>query len=169
MASVLNTIQYFKGAVAKKTKQIRAKPMINLIVDRSVLGQFLVTTLEGKEPVSPDAMMCVGESNDAWQQTATAMLKKYDVTSIDAEGWIVCSPNADVAVEFFIATADMFRDAESTYVCGAWGETVDGLKNLQKVRPGDAVVRDRSDYTDQWVVNAKIWRNSYTVISPADV
>ena len=36
-------------------------------------------TMEAREPVSADAMMCIGETNDAWQQSA-----------VDADGWMVC-------------------------------------------------------------------------------
>jgi hypothetical protein len=152
---ILDTTNLFRGRIAKKTKGVRAKPIVNLIVDRTVLNKFLVDTLEAREPVSADAIMCIGECNDAWQQTASSLLKKYTVESIDPDGWMVCTPKPDASVEFFEATADC-------YVRGLWGQTIDGVPNLQRAAAGDAVVRSRSDPTDMWVVARKIWRNTYT-------
>lgn len=153
--NILNTTDLFQGRIAKKTKGVRAKPIVNLIVDRTVLNKFLVDTLEAREPVSADAIMCIGESNDAWQQTATSLLKKYTVESIDPDGWMVCAPRPDASVEFFEAPADC-------QIVGLWGQTIDGVPNLQRAAAGDMVVRNRSDPTDQWVVARKIWRNTYT-------
>lgn len=157
---ILNTTDLFRGRIAKKTKGVRAKPIVNLIVDRTVLNKFLVHTLEAREPVSADAIMCIGESNDAWQQTASALLKKYTVESIDPDGWMVCMPKPESSVEFFEAPADC-------YVRGLWGQTIDGVPNLQRASKGDAIVRDRSDHKDQWVVVRKIWRNTYTELTAA--
>jgi hypothetical protein len=35
--------------VGRKTKGLRAKPMVTLLVDRTVMAKFLVDTLEAKE------------------------------------------------------------------------------------------------------------------------
>jgi hypothetical protein len=40
-----------KWNIAKKTKSIKAKPLISIMVDRNVMNKFLVDTLEGKEPL----------------------------------------------------------------------------------------------------------------------
>lgn len=162
---VLNTTTLFEGKVAKKTKGLRAKPIVNLLVDRSVLNKFLVDTLEAREPVSADAIMCIGECNDAWQQTGTSLLKKYTVESIDPEGWMVCMPRQDNSVEFFEVTPDMVSPDGSCFVVGKWGQTIDGVERLQRAVVGDMVVRSRTDTADQWVVNKKIWRNTYTELA----
>lgn len=73
--NILNT-QLLPYKVAKKTKGLRAKPMVTLLVDRTVMVKFLVDTLEAKEPVHADAMFCIGESNDAWQQSAKKLAEK---------------------------------------------------------------------------------------------
>jgi len=146
--------------VAKKTKGLRAKPMVTLLVDRTVMSKFLVDTLEAKEPVHADAMFCIGESNDAWQQSAKKLLSKYTVDAIDPEGWMVCNPKMENSVEFC-----QVNDTTG-YIQGIWGEAVLGLgSNLQRYKSGDFVVRNREDHTDTWVVDEKIFKNSYTEIT----
>lgn len=161
-------------SVAKKTKPLRAKPMVTLLVDKSVMPKFLVDTLEAKEPVSANAMFCIGESNDAWQQTPEKLLAKYTVTSIDNDGWMVCEPKPENSVEFVEVTRELLEqlgawEAYVTlghgYIQGQWGQEVEGHKNLQQFAIGDFIARNRQDVTDQWIVRRKIWMNSYTQIS----
>lgn len=162
---IIDTTTLFEGKVAKKIKGLRAKPIVNLLVDRTVLNKFLVDTLEAREPVSADAIMCIGECNDAWQQTGTALLKKYTVESIDPEGWMVCMPRPGQSVEFFEVTPDMVSPDGWCFIVGKWGRTIDGLERLQRAAVGDIVVRSRTDTADQWVVNRKIWRNTYNELA----
>ena len=146
--------------VAKKTKGLRAKPMVTLLVDRTVMSKFLVDTLEAKEPVHADAMFCIGESNDAWQQSAKKLLIKYTVDAIDPEGWMVCNPKMENSVEFC-----QVNDTTG-YIQGNWGEAVFGLgSNLQRYKSGDFIVRNREDHTDTWVVDQKIFLNSYSEVT----
>jgi len=162
-----NTLRSWR--VARKTKSLRAKPMVTLIVDRSVFAKFLVDTLEAKEPVSADTVFCIGEMNDAWQQTAKKLLSKYTVEAIDADGWMVCVPKPDNSVEFFEVQSrpgvDVENGAPYGYIIGQWGETINNRKNLQRFDGGDFIVRNREDHSDVWVVRRKIWLNSYTEIS----
>jgi len=157
--------------VAKKTKGLRAKPMVNLLVDKTVMSKFLVDTLEAKEPVHADAMFCIGESNDAWQQSAKNLLKKYTVDAIDAEGWLVCNPKAENSVEFAEITdagLDLdtsFGTAGSGWIVGQWGETINGVQNLQRFKMDDFVVRNREDHSDVWIVARKIFLNTYTELA----
>lgn len=169
--NILNT-QLLPYKVAKKTKGLRAKPMVTLLVDRAVMAKFLVDTLEAKEPVHADAMFCIGESNDAWQQSAKNLLKKYTVDAIDPDGWMVCNPKRETSVEFCEIIEDTIRVAGwnermlNGYIQGQWGETIPDLgANLQHWKLGDFIVRNRDDPTDVWVVGRKIFINSYTVIS----
>ena len=69
--------------IASKTKDITAKPLINLIVDKKVTNKFLLDTLEGKANINPNSQICIGGAGDAWQQSAENLLKKYDVIAID--------------------------------------------------------------------------------------
>ena len=148
--------------VAKKTKSLRAKPMVCLLVDSTVMSKFLVDTMEAREPVSASAMFCIGETNDAWQQTSEKLLAKYTVEEIDADGWMVCVPRPDNSVEFYEVGDGLDYDS---YIVGQWGATIEGVQNLQSLLPGDFIARNRIDTDDVWVVARKIWLNSYTEIS----
>ena len=161
--------------IAKKNKPLRAKPMVTLLVDRSIMARFLVDTLEAREPVSPDAMFCIGESNDAWQQTAKKLLDKYNVTDIDADGWMVCVPKPENSVEFFEVTVAHLRKARKVegpadgyFLQGLWGGTFGAYNHLQAVSEGDYVARNRADTVDQWVVRRRIWVNSYVAIGGSE-
>lgn len=72
--------------IATKTKPIKAKPLINLLVDRSIVNKFLIDTLEGREPLGDGVVICIGESMDAWQQMPKKLLAKYEVKGIDNDG-----------------------------------------------------------------------------------
>jgi len=150
--------------IGRKTKGLRAKPMVSLLVDRSVMSKFLVDTLEAKEPVAANTMFCIGEGNDAWQQSPAKLLKKYDVVNVDEDGWMVCTPKAENSVEFYEVPL-IPLSTEPTYVVGNWGETIDGIENLQAFEAGDCIVRNRGDSSDVWIVRRRIWLNTYTEIS----
>lgn len=161
-------------SVAKKTRPVRAKPMVNLLVSRDVMSKFLIDTLEGREPVSANALFCIGESNDAWQQTPEKLLAKYNVVNIDNEGWLMCEPKPENSVEFFEVTQsvlmqanlwDAYSTAQCGYVKGQWGETIGQTANLQRFSLGDFVARNRQDTSDQWVVRRKIWLNTYVALN----
>lgn len=147
--------------IASKTATLRAKPLITLIVDRTIASKFLVETLEAKEPVSPDALFCIGGAGDAWQQMPKKLLAKYDVTAIDADGWMVCTPKPDNSVNCIeVDPAQCAVDGSFTIV-GQWGETVNGVANVQKGTAGDFICQNRTDATDVWIVRRKLFLNTY--------
>jgi hypothetical protein len=165
MATILSTT----GAVwrrAKKTQGIRAKPIVTLVVDRSVMSKFLIDTLEGREPISTDNMFCIGAAGDAWQQSSKALLKKYDVKAVDSEGWMVCEPRPENEVEFFEFDENKHRKMSVTpgtwVIQGLWGETIDGVEKLQRIKDGDFVCRQPHEHGDQWVVHRVLFRNTYS-------
>jgi hypothetical protein len=139
----------------KKTKGLKAKPMVSLMVDKTVMSKFLLDTLEGREPLGPGAVFCIGEAGDAWQQNPKALLKKYDVLDVDGEGWMICQPKPDNEVQFYESEVEQL-------VTGHWGETIDGVPNQQRCKAGDFVLRNPEDTTDQWVVQRKLFLNTYT-------
>lgn len=150
---------------AKKTQGIKAKPIVTLLVDRSVMNKFMIDTLEGREPISSDNIFCVGGAGDPWQQSSKALLKKYDVKSIDEDGWMVCEPKPENEVEFFEFTA---ADTTSEYVLqGLWGEVIDGEPNRQRLKVGDSVCRQTYDHNDQWVVRRTLFKNTYSELGAA--
>ena len=168
--------------VATKTKNVRAKPLISIMVDRSVLSKFLIDTLEGKEPLGDGAVVCLGESNDVWQQMPKKLLQKYNVVEIDNDGWMVCEPRPDNAVlchqvgpcdiePIYYPDAsgallqpwlsDKWKDREF-YIIGQWGEdSTEGPKQFGKI--GDYICQNRDDPTDVWIVRRKIFINTYTI------
>ena len=147
-----------KWRVARKTKNILAKPMVSLMIDKTVASKFLVNTLEAREPLGDGAVFCIGEAGDAWQQMPNALLRKYDVVMIDADGWLHCKPRDDVSVEF-IELGDV-----GAHIVGKWGETIGDVHNLQSFDAGDFLLRDRVDHTDMWIVRRKLFLNTYTEI-----
>lgn len=168
--------------VASKTQPIKAKPLITLLVDRTVTSKFLVDTLEGKEPLGDGVVICVGGAGDAWQQMPKKLLAKYDVTAIDENGWMVCTPKPDNAVNCIEVTKEflhipgqlcvakppseeMYRVADF-YVVGQWGQTEPDLgKNIQYGMAGDFVCQNRTDPSDVWVVKRKLFLNTYIIKS----
>ena len=156
--TILSTSNISTWRVAKKTRPIRAKSMVNLMVDKTVASKFLVNTLEAREPLGDGAMFCIGEAGDAWQQMPKTLLRKYDIVDIDVDGWMHCKPKEDASVEFIELT-----EAEG-YIVGKWGETIDGVENLQAFVAGDFLLRDRADHTDMWIVRRKLFLNTYNEI-----
>jgi hypothetical protein len=102
-----------------------------------------------------------GESNDAWQQSAKKLLAKYTVDAIDPDGWMMCNPKQENSVEFCQIPNTVISGG---CIQGNWGETINGAPNLQRYKPGDFVVRNREDHSDTWIVDRKIFLNSYTEI-----
>ena len=162
----LEKINYDGWKVAKKTKSIKAKPLISIMIDKSVLSKFLVDTLEGKENLGDGAVICVGESNDIWQQMPKNLLKKYNVVAIDNEGWMQCEPRPDHSVECF--EIDKTFTGKDLYIEAQWGENIStpsGPAVIQRAEIGDFIVRNREDKSDVWIVRNKIFRNTYNIIS----
>lgn len=153
-------------ALATKTKSVKAKALINLLVDKSVTNKFLVDTLEGKEPLADGAVICLGEHNDIWQQMPNKLLRTYQVVDVDKEGWMICQPLPSNAVDCTAINENLVNPNEQNYIIGQYGETLpDGTTNAQKVEAGDWVCRDRTNHVDVWVVRKKIFYNTYTIKS----
>ena len=166
--------------VASKTQPLKAKPLITLLVDRQVASKFLLDTLEGREPLGDGSIVCIGGAGDAWQQTQKKLLQKYDVTEIDKDGWMICTPKPDNAVNClemskdFLASIretnaskpypdDRMENMGSFAIEGQWG-TADYPelgKNVQWGNTGDFICQNRTDPTDVWVVRRKLFLNTY--------
>jgi hypothetical protein len=163
----INTDKISKWDIATKTKPIKAKPLINLLVDKTVATKFLVDTLEGKEPCRNGAMVCVGESGDIWQQVSKKLLQKYYVTSIDDDGWMICTPKPDNEVECREVAPCFFTFGDENvtdfYIIGQWGETVGDEKNVQRGVVGDFICRNKYDESDVWIVKRKLFLNTYSI------
>lgn len=95
------------------------------------MNKFLVDTLEGKENLGDGAIICIGESNDIWQQMPKKLLQKYNVIEIDNDGWMLCEPrpeNSVFCVEItkellpIIDDVDTFISDNGFFLIGQWGE-----------------------------------------------
>lgn len=139
--------------------------MINLLVDRTVVSKFLVDTLEGKEPLGDGVVICVGEAGDAWQQMPKKLLQKYVVKEIDKDGWMVCEPLPDNAVDCVEVTEVMLGFDTDFTIIGHFGQTIDGESNIQTGTEGDFICRNQTDKTDVWVVKRKFFLNTYVIKS----
>lgn len=167
----IDTTQINNWRIASKTKNIKAKPLISLLVDRKVASKFLVDTLEGHEPLGDGSIICVGEAGDVWQQTPKKLLQKYTVVAIDADGWMECEPLPDNAVDCIeVAPEAISKDplvnlvTEFTII-GQWGATIGNEKNVQKGVAGDFICRNQTDPTDVWIVKRKLFLNTYIIKS----
>ena len=170
----IDTNRLAKWNIASKTRPIKAKPLISLMVDRKVASKFLVDTLEGHEPLGDGSIICVGEAGDVWQQTQKKLLQKYVVKSIDADGWMECEPLPDNAVNCVEVTGELLKAvagdphgdwAQSFDIIGQWGATVDGEKNVQTGVPVDFICQNQTDLTDVWIVKRKLFLNTYVIKS----
>lgn len=165
----IDTTKITDWKIASKTRPIKAKPLINLLVDRTVISKFLVDTLEGREPLGDGVVICVGEAGDTWQQMPKKLLQKYVVKEIDRDGWLVCEPLPDNAVDVVEVTGDLTTMGISSFktfsIVGHYGQTVDEVANVQSGVQGDFICRSRTDPTDVWIVKRKLFLNTYIIKS----
>lgn len=174
----INVEQIVKWNIGKKTKNIKAKALISIMVDKNMMAKFLVDTLEGKEPLGDGAVICLGECNDIWQQMPMKLLKNYDIIDIDADGWMVCKPKPDNSIEcveiteelkYVTDSSDMWvSDKEEFFIVGLWGEELailDQKVQIQRADIGDFICRNCEDKSDVWIVKKKIFRSTYNIIS----
>lgn len=175
----LDTTKIRKWNVAKKTKNIKAKPLVSLLVDRTVINKFLIDTLEAKEQLGDGSIICIGESNDIWQQMPSKLLQKYNVIDVDNDGWMICEPKPEnsvncVEITNILSTSIMdhkgdWNPAEKLFIVAQWGESFSISAgenfNTQKAEVGDFICQNREYPDDIWIVRKKIFNNTYTIIN----
>ena len=164
----IDTTQIKDWSFASKTRPIKAKPLINLLVDRTITNKFLVDTLEGREPLGDGVVICVAEAGDTWQQMPKKLLQKYHVSDIDNDGWLVCEPIPDNSVNCIEISATMARIEgirginRDVYITGHFGETIGNEKNVYRGVVGDFICRNQFDHSDVWIVRRSLFLNTYT-------
>jgi hypothetical protein len=151
--------------IAKKTKNIRVKPLVSIMVDNAVLNKFLITTLEANEKLGDGSVICLGEAGDIWQQMPKKLLAKYNVISVDKDGWMVCEPRPDNSIECYEWTDEIYNSSKELFVKTLWGEEYGTYGLCQRFATRDYICRNREDNTDVWVVRRKFFDNTYTIIS----
>lgn len=168
MPRKVDTNQLVNWKKAQKTKGLKAKPLSSLLVDRSVLAKFLVSTLEGNETLDIGNVICIGQSDDAWQQTPKALFKKYNIVGLDEDGWMLCEPKPENEVEFveidesFFTETTTILEVRQFYIIGLWGkDTPEGP--VQYGKCGDIVCRQPYDHNDVWIVRRRLFDNTYSI------
>jgi len=160
----------FEFRTATKTKPIKAKPIDDIVIDKSVFSQFLLTTLEGNQPLKDGSMLCIGEANDAWQQPPEKLLAKYDIAPIE-DGWLICTPKPDN--EIWAAQVDDLphprmlppgwtKATQHEFAVKAqWGKKQPDGSFLLYGKVGDYICRSKEDADDVWIVQQKLFENTY--------
>lgn len=160
-ATLFDTASVPIWSVCQKTKPIKAKHVKSLLADPSITAKILVATLEGNEKLGVNAMICLGEAGDIWQQTPKKLLGKYEVTSIDEEGWLVCTPKPEVDVN-----CKQMTGLDNYFIIGQWGQkrNVDGREvEVQYGEDGDYLLQSQSDATDFWIVKRSLFESTYAL------
>jgi hypothetical protein len=165
--------------VASKTRPIKAKPL-SLLVDPIVEPKLLLETLEGNESLRHGAVICIGEVGDVWQQMPEKLLKKYSIKAIDDNGWSICEPLLNNAVNVFEVTEEFYNSITKNYILlemctkkgdfyinGQWGDDEHPFfgKNVQWGFIGDFICQNQTDPSDVWIVKRKLFLNTYVIKS----
>ena len=155
----IDTTQITNWSTAKKTRSLKAKAMVSIFADQTIIGKFLLDTLEGVATISNEAIACVGEAGDIWQQTSKKLLSKYDVVSVDKDGWMECIPKPDNSVDIVEVT-----DLDQFYIIGHYGtKTDEGF--VQEGVKGDFIARVQNDHSDVYIIKRKVFLNTYSLIA----
>jgi len=163
--TIIDTAPLWTGRLGKKTKGLKALSL-SVAVFESAAKYLTIKTLEGYIPIDRSCLLCVGEADEPWQQLPHKIEKDYDMVGTEG-AWDLYMPKPTKIVEFIEVTEELLRDtlnippAAPTFIVGLWGETIDGIANLQRVRQGDFIARQLDQHEDQWVVQRSIWLRTY--------
>ena len=158
-------------SIAAKTKPIKAKHISSLLIEKSVLTKFLITTLEGKEPLSGNSIICLGDAGDIWQQAPNKLLGKYNVSEITEDGWMVCQPKDGNECLVSKPFSSINESRLGFSIVGLYGEEreIDGRKvNLQFGLHGDYILGSKEDKNDRWIVRASLFEQTYEIKAAMD-
>ena len=147
---------------AKKIKHLIAKPMQDILKDKTIVHKFLLASMEGEQVLKTNSMVCIGNEDDAWQQEPATLLKKYNVTGYTDDGWAICEPKP----ENENWACQIPEDHPPFSVICLWGREfmVDGQQVfLLFGKPGDYVLRSKTDPNDVWIVDQKLFRSTYEI------
>lgn len=152
--------------LGKKTKPIRVKPLINILIDKVVTNEFLLKTLEGTQELDHNSLVCIGETSECWQQKSTDFLNKYDVKEWDNDGWIIGVPK-DGEASTVKCTEITFKETDGDpdiYIIAGWGKATDEGP-AQYGHVGDFICQHRSNPEDNWIVARNTFLNTYSILS----
>lgn len=148
--------------LAKKTKPMRTIHMSHVFADPIFVKMFLVNAIEGAEPIDQDAMLCIGEAGDVWQQKYNKMQSKYDLMKMGSSGWIIATPKPDNEQRVIQLTREVLESqlvnlSQPVYIQGGYGATIDGITNLQQVAIDSWLVQRLPYNGDQWIVQNNLF------------
>lgn len=160
---IIDTTDLWTGRLARKTKGLKAVPM-RVCLFSIVAPYFSINTREGYIKPDLDTMLCVGADDEPWQQPLANLQRGYDAVGVDGI-WTLYAPKPSKVVEFFEITSALVASigavAAPLFITGQWGQTIDGIPNLQRCHVGDFIARNPDDLADQWVVQRSIWLRTY--------
>jgi hypothetical protein len=166
--TVIDVSKINQWSTARKTGKLVAL-LGSLVIQHHprLASKLKLTTLEGDEPIKPDAMVCIGELGDAWQQAPAKLRKKYDITAVTEDGWVEYTPKPGPDAEI-IATQVLLTDvAEGTvpelHGCH-WGIANPDGSYSQIGKIGDWIVVLKSDPTDFYFIDDTVFKNTYSFI-----
>lgn len=164
---LIDTTKITNWRLATKTRPIKAKPIVNFLLDMSIIDKLLLDTLEGREKINPTAVICLGESGDIWQQSPGNLFNKYNIHSLSDNGWMICYPKPENTVNCIEVTSEMCNNKKVFTIIGLWGESiiVDNKNiTIQHGIVGDFICQNTVDPIDVWIVKRKIFDNTYSFI-----
>lgn len=106
-----------------------------------------VETIEGLLHAEAGDYLCRGVNSELWPQKAVKLLEKYSPTESFDNGWQCFSPKSDSEGVEATQVDHAFR------IQAHWG--------ILNGKPGDYVVRSRTDSTDVWIVDKSIFEATY--------
>lgn len=172
MKTKLDVKKINQWKLCSKTKDILAKPLISLLVDKKVTNKFLLDTLEGEAALDQNSQVCIGGAGDVWQQSAQHLLKKYDVINIDNDGWMVCRPKPGNKANCTEITQDLVdvlgeeneQGLFELFIIGSYGKT-SPIGDQQSCKLGDFVLQNRENPDDMWIVDRSMFLNTYDILT----
>ena len=131
-----------------------------------LVGKLKLNVLEGDEPINPGAMVCIGPAGDVWQWTLAKLEQKYRIAEVAGDGWTRFTPklSLDASVDAVQITAEMTHGWPPYLMgCHRGNKQPDGSFN-QTGKVGDWVVRLKTDPTDFYFVDERVFANTYSLV-----
>ena len=137
------------------------------VIDSTLLSTlFLIKTKEGNSEVKTGCMICRGLHDDYWVQSIDAIIKKYELSGVDNDGWFIFIPKKGVQTKAVQVKVDddyqfIIKTAWGTPSAEVLGQGFEGY--VQVGDSGDYILSDSPD--NFWVVKAKIFDETYKFVN----
>ena len=148
-----------------KTKPIRVRPLQTLLQDTTFMNKLLLNTLEGQQMLRANALVCLGDGGDVWQQDSEKLHKTYSATELLLDGWVVFTPkpeNERMGIEYLLDGVEIGQGRFA--VKARWGTRQADGTFLQFGKSGDYILRSLEDPDDIWIVDRERFMATYESI-----